>query len=294
MKTRFTLLTLAIFVILTGYSQNFIDENKQWNVIYETGMPDITITQIYTIEGDTVINDLMYQQLWESKDSLSTRFIKGFLREANKQVFYLSASGYTKTYTEGLLYDFNLQVGDTTTIANDFGVVDIVVWDIDTIEYAGVPHKRWKVANRDGGNPDYWIEDVGSVNGLIYSLFWEVIVCPSWQLSCCYQNDELVYKNPHYAACYIEEGLGVENNTDNLYINLSPNPVQQGNSFYIANTLQVQHIAIYTISGQLVKEMPVSDNVKIEISTQDMLKGLYLVRLTTKNDKILTQKLLVQ
>ncbi len=296
MKARFTLIALGILAIFTAQSQNFIDENKQWNVIYEAGMPDVTFTEIYTIEGDTIINNLTYYKLWVSMDSLATHYVKGFLREANNRVFYLPASGYTKNGTPGLLYDFNLQVGDTATIINEYGEVNMEVTSIDTIEYAGVARKRWRVKGV-GSEPypiDYWIEGIGSTNGITSSLFWEVIVCPSWMLSCYYEEGNLLYRNPQAPACYVEEGLDVDNSTDNVFVHLSPNPVQQGHSFYIANTLQAKNIAVYTMSGQLVKEASVYDNTKIAVSTQDMPKGLYLVRLTTKNNRILTSKLLVR
>ncbi len=296
MKTRFTLIALAILAILTGYSQNFIDENKQWNVIFEAGGVPGHKTEIYTIDGETTIAGVTYQQLWVSQDSLATRSIKGFLREANNQVYYLPEGVYKRTNEAFLLYDFNLEVGDTTTIINDFGLATIKVLNIDTVQYEGVARKRWEISGIEENTypSDYWIEGIGSTNGIIYSVFWENVVCPSWTLSCYYEGGNLMFKNPCTAYCYVENNLGVEDNTDNLYVNLSPNPVQQGNNLYIDNTLQVQHIAIYTISGQLVKEISVSENTKIEVSTRDMLKGLYLVRLTAKNNKTLTQKLLVQ
>ncbi len=145
MKTRFTLIALAIFAILTGYSQNFIDENKQWNVLFEAGAAPGRNTEIYTIDGETTIAGVTYQQLWVSIDSLATRSVKGFLREANNQVYYMPAWAYNRTNEDFLLYDFNLEVGDTTTIINDAGLATIKVLNIDTVEYEGVARKRWEI-----------------------------------------------------------------------------------------------------------------------------------------------------
>jgi hypothetical protein len=68
--------------VLPHFSQNFLEDNKQWNVIIEAyGQNGVNqATDIFYISGDTIIDDNSYYKLYVSLDSLTNTVYHGALR----------------------------------------------------------------------------------------------------------------------------------------------------------------------------------------------------------------------
>jgi len=199
---------LLILIILPTFllSQNFISPSKQWNVLSGGGISEST--EIYKIEGDTLVDSILYYKLWISHDSLETLSNLGLLREESDIVYFMPSNS-----TEGVLYDFSLEVGDSTMVRNVFcEEIPITVVNIDTVEYSGILRKRWHL-NSDFGE-EIWIEGIGSVSGLVYTYYWHCIICPYWYLLCFHDNDVLEYIMPGGSYCYINT-VGIDENQDN-------------------------------------------------------------------------------
>ena len=199
-----------------GYQSSYKDQwCDQWNVLSHGYLgPDEPLynahTIIHSLKGDTIINDLVYQKLVGhlAISSPTPNVYIGALRFAeDKKVFvYYDNNEY-------LLYDFNVQIGDTLNI---FGGIEYyidnktlphIVVNIDTLddgrikiisdaiiqeEINGIIHeeKRQKI----------WIEGIGSLDGIVYNTATtmygsgkKVLLCAYHNNDCCYTTDYTSY-----------------------------------------------------------------------------------------------------
>jgi len=176
MKKKLITISLIIFVSLQVHSQNFISTEKEWNVRL-TGWAGKFSTEIFQIYGDSIIDTVHYKKIWASFDSLTSWDFQGLLREDSNIVYYIPPNS-----SEGILYNFNLEIGETIFVKNIFYddmEVPVTVIDIDTIEYFGIHRKRWHLGE-DGYISEYWVEGIGSLNGPLHTNYDYYIVCPVW------------------------------------------------------------------------------------------------------------------
>ena len=85
---------------------------------------------------------------------------------------------------------------------------ELVVKEVDFVEINGVLKKRIQLRYfpDDPGDPlwgDTWIEDIGSLKGLLNPCRWPPGV--NHKLLCYFQDGELAYKNPDYSECYYDD-----------------------------------------------------------------------------------------
>ncbi len=287
MKQPVFIIGLTILMNLSLFGQDFISPDKKWNVRLIIDLNSV-MTEIFRIEGDSLVNSMSYNKIWLSNDSLSSSTFQGLLREESNTVYYIPPNG-----NEGILYDFNLEIGDTAYVNNVFcNDIPIYVIDIDTVEYFGVSRKRWNLGE-NGIVEEFWAEGIGSLNGPLYTKYWDCIICPVWELLCYHDNDTLEYIMPGETDCYINT-VGInENNTENNF-SFKPNPVKKGNSFYIETTSKSNSIRIFNSSGLLIKTIdPMNDN-NIRIETNTFEPGLYFITVKTTGNKVETQKILIE
>jgi hypothetical protein len=281
---KLVLISALLFITQLAFSQDFVSENKLWHV--KDFSWDMTNTQIFKIEGDTVINSYAYKKLWSSWDStMSYLDFEGFLREESDVVYiYKPGSG------EYILYDFNLEAGDTAFVYNDFcGEVQVIVTGTDTVEYFGVPRKRWIL---DGWNEDYWIEGIGSNYGLVYTKLYGCVFDVYKELTCFHENDTLFYIKEGEVECFQDDvGIGEEGNVANLTI--SPNPVRSGQQVLIHCDKSIKSVGISNLSGFLINPYIVINQNEILISTNEFKQGLYFLRIVIEEDQFLIHKLVV-
>ncbi len=287
MKNKLFTIGLLAFVSLSLTGQNFVSTDRQWNVRLSSFMS--FSTEVYVIQEDSIHNSMSYKKIWMTYDStLSGLMYQGLLREENNVVYYVPPNN-----TEGILYDFNLEVGDTTYVKNMFcGDVELeaVVISIDTVEYFGVERKRWHL-DSDGWS-EYWIEGIGSMSGPLHSFYPLCIVCPAWELLCFHENDDLLYIMPGQTNCY-QTSVGIDEQVADATYKILPNPVRQGQYFEFEPAHDIKSIGIYNSAGILVKHLNLSPDQRVFIKTDDMKPGLYLLKAETRKNKIITIKLLV-
>ena len=287
---KLSLLFLALVFSLSIFGQNFLSEGKQWNVRLE-GWPGSVVTEIFFIDGDSIVNNLNYKQIWVSTDSLNTATFQGLLREEIEKVYYLPTYG-----DEGLLYDFGLNVGDTVSIislpSQYEGEFEIFVAAIDTIEYEGVQRKRMLIDSEENTFTEFWIEGIGDTWGPLYTMIYNYGICPSWELICVHEYDELIYMVPYTESCY-EVNVGIDELIQNSKILLSQNPVKQDQSIEVKADKAMGNIQVYSVSGKLIKTISSPFNKKQSIKTHDLKKGLYLLKIEMADGEVLTSKVLV-
>ncbi|HZV70342.1 MAG TPA: T9SS type A sorting domain-containing protein [Saprospiraceae bacterium] len=188
----------------------------QWNVtrcwyFYPGGWHDEY--SISLAGGDTTINNHVYKKLLiqihhapgTEFDSIYTHFL-GAMREANKQVFFISEYQCIDTI-ERMVYDFNNTFpGDTIytqVLTNGLTqTIPHIVISIDSVLIGEELHRRINLTDESGFFYESWTEGVGSSLGLTYASYW-LLTDNSYDLNCFYSDDELQYINPQpaYAFC---------------------------------------------------------------------------------------------
>ena len=286
MKKNFLIVGLTVLISLSAFGQNFISPDKRWNVLL-TGFPTAFSTEIYVINGDSVVDLTVYNKIWASSDSLTTWQYKGLLREDSNIVYYTPPGE-----SEGVLYNFNLNIGDTAYVINVFcSNIPIYIIDIDTVEYLGISRKRWHLGE-NGNVEEFWVEGIGSLYGPLFTKYAYCIICPGWELLCFHEDDTLRYMMPYTDDCYLNTVGISENSGENDFL-ISPNPVKKGNDIFLETTSKVSSINIFNPAGILIKTInPVVDNIN-RIETHNFEPGLYLIAIKTRGNKMITRKILI-
>ncbi len=278
----------ASFTIIVS-SQTFIQENKAWNVVECLNWGGCG-TQTFKIMGDTTIGQREYKTLYSTNDTtLSNWFKYGAIREnENKVYFYLFANEI-----EVLLYDFNLNVGESfisthNSIEYQGCPIEMEVSSIDTVSIEnGEQRQRFNFS--DG---EKWITGIGSLNGLIYVGAYQCVIDMYYDLSCCHENEELVFQSPNFDNCLINT-VGLNENSTQMHHSVYPNPFTQ---FTVLNfdysSSQTYRLQIINSTGQVVKRINQINSGKIEISGHQLNSGIYFYILTNDKNEIVSGKLM--
>lgn len=257
------------------------------------------------ISGDTMISGKTCQKIyktgvvsgynWEGNYSYNfeNEYV-GSIREDSSKRIYLCDS------PERLLYDFNLQLGDTLPVVGADSVqamygtynndnIVYTVSEIDSVAVAGNFHKRFKISFYDGQGVVYLIEGIGASTGLI-SLFlgsyWWGYHC---ELVCFMQDSINAY--PDGQECELIY-LGVDETTIKQQINIFPNP---GPGLISLSGLPDHHgsIQVFNLFGQKVYEtFDVRRDSKIDLS--HLPKGFFLLKVLMNGETIKTEKIVLQ
>jgi hypothetical protein len=274
MKNLILLFIGSFLVTQVLTAQNFISENKQWNVM-EDFWGNVH-TEIFKIEGDTIINSTNYQKVWRTDDStLVDWWLISFIRE-EANVVYIIYGGEG----EKVMYDFNLETGDTATIANYFcNQMEIVIYNVDTINYLGVDRKRWRL---DDFGYEYWIEGIGSTFGPLYSYYYTCTADLSFSLLCFYENDTLRFIKEGEDDCF-QSSVGIDETINSeSRITISPNPssnvilIKLPSSYPPSGTTT---LTIYNTNAQQVITQQITELQTI-VDISPLPTGMYFVRAT--------------
>lgn len=199
-------------------SQSFKEQwCDQWNIISHGYMgPNEPFynagTNIYLLGKDTIINNEIYTSLvrYNSRDISETKSYIGALRftEDRKVFFYYDNIDY-------LLYDFDVQIGDTLEIFSGIRnyknttTYTHVITNIDTLIDGKLQILSVAIVNND----DYekiWIEGVGSIDGIVHNRAIGLDGGIRDNLLCAYRNNECIYitSRPNYIplGCIYNEG----------------------------------------------------------------------------------------
>ena len=164
---------------------------------------------LYKQEGDTILNNKKYHKIYSiwlkdswpmygSKDTSLFEInlcgyqdyynLEGFIRQdiADKKVYY---QGLEET-SETLLYDFNINEGDTLPYNYIFKTNRITITSIDMMNISGHIHKTYSI-DIFTSNPEVYkiIEGIGTNRELFKS-------CGSMSILLFFKNDKIVYVKP--------------------------------------------------------------------------------------------------
>ncbi len=293
MNKVFTLIFIGLN-IMSG-AQEIVDSTKVWSVLTGHCHPEYTVytTEMYRFSNDTLMDGKMYKTVFISEDEQQEEwfFFGSFVREENKKVYYREYSG-----EEGLIYDFNLALGDTVVVNNPRAVseVTLTLVEIDSVETSEGYHERWKLTNESFEEPEYWIKGIGSMAGILNStsnLFGGL--CGTYILLCEQENNAAVYQNPDYEYCYYDELIVSEEEakTPNKMFDIRYRQTDKSLDL-IFESKEEHHIFITDVKGRLITEKKSSEK-QIRVSLAGQPKGLYIIVVHTNDGITVSKKIMV-
>jgi hypothetical protein len=293
------LIGIALLSIQTiMYSQNFINDTKEWAIMSTYSVKNEHLysywTTYYKFSGDSIINGFSYHKLYKSTDSSQVNWTLSYSPlwwERNDSVFQRGQGGCGGIYlndTTTLVYDFNLEEGDTFKIDDWNMKVDSIRY----IEWGGSNRKHW-FFNQYGCYPYNcltWIEGVGHFGNFNYPSYCINSLAES--LLCFSENGSLVYQDSYYTSCYVYTAVPSITKSNEL-INLFPNPAT---NYFTLNIDNVQLLPItfqlYDMQGRL-QLTGKTGNTQTEINVATLPRGLYVLKIIT-NQQIETKKIVLQ
>ncbi len=295
----------------TGIYHSF-PENSMWRVDYYYNNPFQFPCYIkhyfdYSMNGDTTINSLNYKKIYRSfvkTDTIScddplvnsdvpqSGYI-GALRDdevANKTFFM-----FPGTNADSLLYDYNLQAGDTLKgfISRYFSNYTMAVLSVDSVQVGGNYRKRWNfegIHNHDS----YIIQGIGSSFGLIenaYTYAWDFT---ERFLVCLTDDDEVVFTSDYDSemGCspVIQDVTDAEQNST---FKLFPNPMVESTALRSDVFLKDATLLIYNQPGRLVSQIEHVTGFNHTIFRSNLTAGMYFLVIKQKGVTLFTVRLMV-
>lgn len=295
-------LLLLIVLPLFGKAQTsqmyypFPDSGALWHVLFESQSSPSNYHAEYidvSLGGDTIIGSYTYRKIKEDG------IYKGALREdtLNKTIFFFGSYFNMGADTETVLYDFNLQVGDTTSVGY-LGLNDSprTVTSIDSILIDGQYRKRYHIYTQGGWN-DVWVEGIGSLTYLFlpfdYQFEWH------WSLICFSENGVSKYLidpndpyTPHPFGMLITNPSctsGIEQQNERISVKVEPNPFSDILVITPSDLSSQYDAAIIDVLGKQVFHQVIDGETMLNINVP---AGIYFLRLTDANGNFSVKKII--
>lgn len=224
-------------------------------------------------QGEAVtIGGIEYNTIYVDSE-VNGNYLDGAFRNEDNQVYYCKWNG-TSYNEEVLLYDYDLEEGD---FFNDDSDHPMQVTEVSTIiDNNGVSRKKISFSFIGLTNvTEFWIEGVGSNRGFMHVGMWEADHDSDgemYHLLCYHVNDDVIFVNPEYNTCDIDEIE--ENNFDN--VSIYPNPASEVIKILNNNNLNITSIEIIDLTGRTVMSTENCD----EINISELSEGQYFVKIS--------------
>jgi hypothetical protein len=246
------------------------------------------------IDGDTVLGGFTYHKIYESglhmhcylpcftSDTLYYYYhqYKGAIRQDTAKRIYTYD---INLFQDTLLYDFNLQQGDTIPDSYNHMPASsnpIIVSGIDSV-YDGTGYRKKFILSTAGGWPAELIEGIGSTSGLFVELD-AYLYEHGGVLRCFIQDDTIRYSDSSQFSCDIIDGL---NNLrdEKISVTLSPNPFHDQAKLEFQNAQlygKEARLRIFNSMGMLVREEITSGDSYI-LNRDELPEALYFYEMTS-------------
>ena len=294
------LLLIAIISALSTKAQTtvyhpFPDSNAIWNFhLYLYCFSNGTADEYYSItfSGDTLISNQTYHKL-------STPFVqsfstgtcgeintgyKGAIRQdaANKKVFYIPPA----ESTEQLIYDFNMQVGDTVRgfIETNAFPTDIVQ-SIDSVLVGNTYRKRWNI---NSCYNIYFIEGIGSTYGLIERSPGCITDQADYSITCFQQDGHTLYPDTTTSCKLITSMNSVKKELSVLII--LPNPSNGSFTVDFEQAMNIKEVRLTDLLGNIILQQQTNNQTKIKIN--NLQSGTYFLTIIDNDNRAMTRKII--
>ncbi|RLD55896.1 MAG: hypothetical protein DRJ05_12185 [Bacteroidetes bacterium] len=301
MKKLILILVLAGFFYSANAQDNLeiVDPGKMWSYMdHVTWMPSFDKkTYYHKFNGDTIIDQMTYLKVWQSEDEYYQDWVHyGYIRsDENGDVYFLNNIFYG-----GLIYRFDVQVGDTFTIYNPhLYEFQVEVLSLDSVLISPLEQYRKRIVIADpniGWNePETWIEGVGSMAGIINSGFHAHLLTGGVVTVLCeWQDGTKVFSHPDWSSCFMTTVSTPENPENEPVLTIFPMPLENNSVIKINKQLNDGRIVFVDMFGKTVKEMATSNEETISIQRDSFSPGIYIVSLYDESRFVDRVKLLVK
>lgn len=305
------LLTIALTWPLFSLAQEYVTfptQNTVWAEYFYAG--EIALANVYHYfalkENDTIINGSEYHKLYCSFDTTFTENeLCGGLREENKRIYYYSINNLNKEIInspipanyEVLLYDFNLQPGDTITneIFRLRHIDKLIVANLDSIFIENKYRKRYSFKTEYGSliQMEHWVEGIGCLRGLLSDI--GAIPTSDWNswLICMISEDNVFYHDPQFIDCYNSNQTSVQILVNQSDIRIFPNPAKSNCQVEFRNH-NYNKLITYSTEGQQLREYNISGFETISIERENLPTGTYILSFYDEAGNIETRKVIFQ
>lgn len=236
--------------------------------IWSPPHPQGTYEEYQTQGIDETINGMTYHTIYQ--ESQGQWSLLGAYRNDGEQVYYCKWNG-SEYDNEVLLYDYELEEGD---FFNDTDEHPMVVTSVSTItDFNGVERKKieFEFTGLDE-ETEYWIEGVGSSKGFANSgNYTPTNDGAIFHLLCYHVDDNLIFLNPEYDTCDIDE---INENTD-TNVSIYPNPANNVVRILNTNDSPITKIEVVDLLGRTVISTNNSDFIDVSL----LPEGHYLVKI---------------
>ena len=310
----FAVLVVSLTIGKKTFSQvyfPFPDSNAAWNTVGHNIFSGYQWNFRYAVYGDTVINSIEYHKVYEMFDSTIinpySTYFAAIRENQNRQVFCLIPG-----FDETILYDFNLEIGDTiwyniggylceNNVAFEEQTHFKIVSELDSILLENNQYRKSWSFEGEFFMWDNWVEGIGSLEfyGLLNPLISDMTLCGDfYQFACFKHNDTALFlDNPNCERCFCNLITEIEDyeKIGSRHFELIPNPATSKVVVKINDKNNLNHkINIYNITGELVITKN-TKNIETEIKTANFKNGLYFIQIfDSKNKTLGTEKLIIE
>jgi hypothetical protein len=296
MKKTFLLVILFGLINLSSLAQSYKPMLDSWNEWHFTQCFSGCYSDKYFTDGDTLVNGKSYKIL-DGYHYISRSFL---LREnlSDKKVHLLKIE--PGKHFEYLLYDFNLQVGDSILMQNPISpfMLNAGFYNLDSIKLKplidGNLYKHFyfspTLTNNISVNNSIWVEGVGSLS---------IVNAPSGypdingvgKVSCFFKNGNLFYSDlDSIVECIPDISLSIDENLVELDDSFYPNPSTSQITFSQENIEGIE-LNILNTNGEFVSSIILPSGE--QTTSLNLIPGFYLMEIQMKNKEKVIKKLVI-
>ncbi len=287
--------------VMQAQSIPFVDTNKVWSVVYCCdGGGGFFRTATWRIGDTASFGGNLYHEVRLANDSaLSNWYLEGYVRETVDGKVYYSGN----PPNDSLIYDFNLEAGDTIAYVELYQCWDWMVVDaVDTVMFFNQPRKRHLISTGNCGDPSMdhtWIEGVGSFMGPFNELIYHHLIVYDYSsaLLCFKENDTVKYTNSNFNTCYYSSGgVGVEvAGANSVQLEVHPHPVNGISLVSIAGpTVPGNYeLKLWDLQGRLLHREPMDPVQGFRLDQSMISPGIYLLELELDGKLVGRQQVMI-
>ena len=250
-------------------------ENAKW---VSSSISDADLTPrhgYYCLQGDTIIDHVKRAKAYSGQDVLV-----GYFYVHDEQVYFRGAGNlswimdYPRPNEDLLLYDFGLSVGDKIP---DYVMQAMTITAIENIPWGEGETKRFTF-----GSVYSIIRGMGHTKDL-FTPVESISTCMCWKKLIEFSvNGEVLYSEPDWIVDSIDD-------VKNQPIDVSYNKNEK--TLIISSNTVLDYLEIINIQGQLLLHKDISETN--EVDCNGLPKGIYLYRISGKNDIKQSGKIIV-
>jgi hypothetical protein len=283
----------------------FPTDNFQWSVRHTMNSPFAQYSVQYKMKGDTIVNGLKYRKIYSGKDLFyhsHNDTLHCFIREENRKVYVKYPLSAGVDTSDMLLYDFNLQEGDTFQVRllhfDTDSVFDFIVETIFPVslitDIVSVYQLRptgpntthvWGNACETGFNLK---EGIGSGIGLLYNEIPRYSCDNNFpEISCLWDNGVYASGGTYcdYATQVKESAIVMSD------IQIIPNPVNE-RSLIKWPEAEFVLLEITDQKGVMILRKNIQNLRSIYLQKNEMPSGMSFLRLIKPDGTFLSAKIL--